>query len=298
MERIRGNTVLIAGCGGGYDVFCGLDLFFRLTAADKTVVLANYTFTATSIVMEHSEEILKECCYKVSPGVEHTSIYFPEADLANQVKTPVYCFLDTGIKSLTEAYNKIIELEAVDTVVLADGGTDSLMCGDEKDSEGEPALGTPYEDVSSIVAVQHCCAEDKYLLVLGNNIDSYHGVLDEHVWRNIANLTQQGYFVGCDTLTVNDESTRQYIDVFNACKPENSIVNSFVVAAIKGHYGNYHPPHLRERLGGVKNCITPLMAQVWVFELEGVYRNLIYDVGTLKNTDDSFVILQCLKIEI
>ena len=40
-ELEKANTVLIAGAGGGFDVFCGLPLYFWLKKAGKTVHLAN-----------------------------------------------------------------------------------------------------------------------------------------------------------------------------------------------------------------------------------------------------------------
>lgn len=39
------SNILICGCGGGYDVFSGLQLFFDLKAMGKEVFLANLAFT-------------------------------------------------------------------------------------------------------------------------------------------------------------------------------------------------------------------------------------------------------------
>jgi hypothetical protein len=39
------QRVLVAGAGGGFDVFCGLPLYFGLRDAGKTVFLANLSFT-------------------------------------------------------------------------------------------------------------------------------------------------------------------------------------------------------------------------------------------------------------
>jgi hypothetical protein len=41
------NNILVAGAGGGYDVFCGLPLCFSLKRAGKTVHLANLSFGGT-----------------------------------------------------------------------------------------------------------------------------------------------------------------------------------------------------------------------------------------------------------
>jgi hypothetical protein len=39
------NHVLLAGCGGGYDIYSALPLLHALENAGRTVVLANLTFT-------------------------------------------------------------------------------------------------------------------------------------------------------------------------------------------------------------------------------------------------------------
>jgi len=39
------QRILIAGAGGGFDIFCGLPLYFALTAQGKEVYLANLSFT-------------------------------------------------------------------------------------------------------------------------------------------------------------------------------------------------------------------------------------------------------------
>ena len=42
------ENILIAGAGGGFDIFCGLPLFFALEQAGKKVTLANYSFSRFS----------------------------------------------------------------------------------------------------------------------------------------------------------------------------------------------------------------------------------------------------------
>lgn len=44
-ELESAQTVLLAGAGGGFDIFCGLPLYFWLRKAGKTVHLANLSFT-------------------------------------------------------------------------------------------------------------------------------------------------------------------------------------------------------------------------------------------------------------
>jgi hypothetical protein len=47
-SRLDGSQrVLMAGAGGGFDVFCGLPLYFALRSAGKQVFLGNLTFSST-----------------------------------------------------------------------------------------------------------------------------------------------------------------------------------------------------------------------------------------------------------
>jgi len=39
------QNILISGAGGGFDIYCGLPLYFALKAQGKKVVLSNLSFT-------------------------------------------------------------------------------------------------------------------------------------------------------------------------------------------------------------------------------------------------------------
>ncbi len=39
------RNLLIAGMGGGFDLFCGLPIYFELTKRGQTVHLANFSFS-------------------------------------------------------------------------------------------------------------------------------------------------------------------------------------------------------------------------------------------------------------
>jgi hypothetical protein len=91
--------------------------------------------------------------------------YFPEGYLsrwfrARGEEVPIYCFLRTGVIPLRESYEKLVGRLNVDTIVLVDGGTDSLMRGDEE------GLGTPHEDMASIAAVSRLAVAQTFLACL------------------------------------------------------------------------------------------------------------------------------------
>src|SRR5688572_24165931 len=82
LERLAPcENILIAGMGGGYDVFCGLPLYFELEKMDKNVHLANLSFTDIGLV-EGGEE-LTDTLVGITAEVEHDQEdYFPEFYLA------------------------------------------------------------------------------------------------------------------------------------------------------------------------------------------------------------------------
>ena len=328
------NRILLSGCGGGYDIFCGLDLFFNMHQ-HKTIILGNYSFT-DKYILDLIGEKITPCCYrldfnslfdekqyteqlkntiKIPPNfiLEEMKVnteeyiklqinnygdhvYFPEYKLVKylhdkyNIQTHIYCFTDTGIKFLLEAYNIIIETEQIDTVILIDGGTDSLMTGSERDS-----LGSPFEDISSIVAVANCDVKYKFLYCLGYNVDQYHGVTDENFLKNTSALIQKSGFIGSYMSNQQNISTQQYIDTFLHCDPENSIVNSLIIASLQGYYGDYEPVWIQHRLGDSKQYIHPLMSLYWIYNLTEVYHKLKYDVQKLRETVDSYEVVKLLK---
>jgi len=74
--------------------------------------------------------------------------------------------------------------------VLIDGGTDSIMFGDEE------GLGTPIEDVISMSAVHQTGIKKQYLLNLGFGVDHYHGVSHFRYLENVATLSREGAYLG------------------------------------------------------------------------------------------------------
>jgi hypothetical protein len=340
------QNVLITGCGGGYDIFCGLDLAFNLIEQNKKVVLGNYSFTKNEILFD-TGELITNCCVKLThqsyfdnvayvneviadvnrlpesffkcvrstktdyiqnlinpnmPIGKH-ECFFPEYKLVKNLhemyglSVPLYCFVGSGIKHLTDAYNKIIDLENIDTIILMDGGTDSLMTGKEYDENGNPLLGTPFEDISSIVAIHNTNVERKYLYCLGFNIDKYHNVTDENFLKNTCELIKQNGFIGSYMLSKHNLSTQMYIDLFIKSDPENSIVNSLIISAINGYYGNHTPEWLKHRIGNTVQHIHPFMALYWIYSLGKIHDNLTYNTNMLKETEDECEISKLLQCE-
>src|SRR5271163_2310983 len=74
------KRVLLAGAGGGFDVFCGLPLYFALKDAGKVVFLANlsFTFLESATGRRLTPALLEVDADSTGPGYIN---YFPEGYL-------------------------------------------------------------------------------------------------------------------------------------------------------------------------------------------------------------------------
>jgi hypothetical protein len=202
--------------------------------------------------------------------------YFPERHLADWFAivgepAPIYAFERTGVLALREAYAALVAHLQIDTLILVDGGTDSLMRGDEA------GLGTPGEDMASIVAASRLDLPRLLLLCLGFGVDRHHGVGNAETLEAIAALTRQGAYLGALPLVEEMSAVQRYraaTEYVCAQMPgDESIVCTSILAALAGHYGNHHPTM---RTFGSTLWINPLMAIAWGFRLEGVAARLLY----------------------
>jgi hypothetical protein len=272
-ELESSRRILIAGAGGGFDIFCGLPLYFGLQAAGKQVFLANMSF---SVLEEGAGRWLTPVVVEVTADSSGRRDYFPEYYLSRWFRkqgqeVPIYAFPKTGVAPLTEAYEALVNELELDTVLLVDGGTDSLMRGDEA------GLGTPTEDITSIAAVHGLQVPKKLLACLGFGIDTFHGVCHADFLEAVAELTRQGAFLGAWTLTAEMPEVQRYseatLDVFRATPRMPSIVSASILSAVAGQFDDYHAT---DRTRGSKLFINPLMTLYWCFQLDPVARRLLY----------------------
>jgi hypothetical protein len=280
-ELEQARTVLLAGAGGGHDVFSGLPLYFGLRAAGKTVHLANLSFTNLE---QATGRRLAPALLEVTADSEGSKYYFPEGYLsqwfrARGEEVPVYCFERTGVRPLRQGYEVLVERLQPDTVILVDGGTDSLMRGDEV------GLGTPHEDVASIAAVDDLAVPRKLLVCVAFGVDHFHGVCHAHVLEAVAELTRTGGHLGTFSLMKEmpevQKAREATLAVFRAMSDHASIVASSTLNAIEGWYGDVHAT---DRTAGSKLYINPLMGLCWCFRLAAVARRILY-LDALKQSE-------------
>lgn len=267
------QTILLAGAGGGYDVFCALPLFRRLKDAGKTVHLANLSF---SDLGGATGKWITPHLLRVDGDSTGNENYFPELHLARFLRgrgeeTPIYCLEVTGVTPTRTAYEALTQDLKPDALVLVDGGTDSLMRGDE------PGVGTPVEDMASILATRDLKIEHKMLACLGFGIDAFHGVCHAYFLEAVAQLTAMGAHLGTWSVMNQTVESNFYRDasqhVFRKMSRHPSIVSSSILSAIEGKFGDYHTnPRTRDS----ELFINPLMGLYWTFELEYVAGRVLY----------------------
>lgn len=275
------RTILLAGAGGGYDVFTGLPLYFGLRSAGKEVHLANLSF---STLYASTGRRLGEALVEVTHQTEGGGRYFPELHLAQWLasqgeEVPIFCIDRTGARPTAAAYRTLAERFKPDAVILVDGGTDSLMRGDE------PGLGTPQEDIVSIAAVDLLDVPTKLLVCLGFGVDTFHGICHAYFLEAVAQLIQAGGFLGTWSLTQEMPEVQRYRQaveyVHGIMFNQPSVVSASILSAIKGQFGDYHATFRTE---GSTLFINALMSLYWAFRLEPVaHRNLYLD--RIRNTE-------------
>ncbi len=263
----RSENILVAGAGGGFDVYAGIPLYLELQERGKNIILANYSFTRLE---ETNSKSLAPYCREINA---HDTLsptgYFPERALVRWLQskkctTPLFAFEPTGVQNLRRAYEAIVDKYNIDTIILVDGGTDSLMHGDEEH------IGTPVEDSTSVMAVQQLKVPQKYLSGIGFGIDeiSHSLFLD--------NLAALGLgYLGLSEL--NGTYAQKFIDAVNFANREmpgnESIICNSIASALEGNFGEYHRTARTHRS---KLSITPLMKVYWHCELEAVARRIAY----------------------
>lgn len=306
-SRISGfDRILISGCGGGYDFLQGIPLFFALKGMGKSVFLGNMSFTELGnangfVVTKEKNPAQSLVCMKITAqtNLNRNDTYFPEKYLSEwfmnefEEDIPVYAFKRRGVDKVALAYQSVCQKHDIQCIILVDGGSDSLMAGDENE------LGTPLEDIISIFAVKSTKIPS-FLVCLGIGADRYHGVSDCSTFRAIAELTQKNGFLGSIALTMSMPEVRAYFDAsayVESKMPQQSIVGHYIKSAIIGKFGNYNT---MERTKKQKLFVNPFMGQYYFFDLVTVAKRVKYAdfCEETKNATEFIVGLDHYRLEL
>jgi hypothetical protein len=269
----RHARILIAGAGGGFDVYAGLPLYVALRAAGHEVFLANLSFTYLAAT---ACQYLTPHLAVATPQTRGGDRYFPERCLAEWLHEAghppaVYAFERVGVRPMRDAYTHLARELRISAVVLVDGGTDILMRGDEA------GLGTPEEDMTSLAAVSKLAGVETFVVSIGFGVDTYHGVCHAQVLENIAALERDGGYLGAFAVTAAMPEGRAYVSAVSyaqtATNARPSIVNGSIAAAIEGRFGNVQ---FTSRTADSELFINPLMAIYFGFELPVLVRRSLY----------------------
>ncbi|MFF7534388.1 DUF1152 domain-containing protein [Streptomyces bobili] len=269
------ERILVAGAGGGFDIYSGLPLALSLLHQGKQVYLANLSFSALA-GLPIDDWVAPDVAAVTPDSAPHQS-YFPERTLAQWLRVhgypcTVYAFPQTGVRPLRAAYQALIELHGVDAVVLVDGGTDILMRGDEA------GLGTPEEDLTSVAALAALDGIATRLVVsVGFGVDAYHGVNHVQVLESIAALERAGAYLGAFSIPRATREGALYLDAVAHAQdhtPERpSIVNGSIAAAVRGSFGDVR---FTDRTRNSELFVNPLMALYFAFDLPGLAARCLY----------------------
>lgn len=267
------DRILIAGAGGGFDLLSGLPLAFALAERGKTVFLANLTFTP----------VTRTTASQVGPGVFEvradttgSPAYFPEKHLAVWLRDhgysdQVFLIRKGGTADLRAAYAWLATELNLDGLVLVDGGTDLLMTGDEA------GLGTPVEDITSLLAAHALDLPVKLAVCVGFGIDTHHGICHAHFLENVAALSKAGAYHGVFALLPGIPATDAWLNavtwVQSHTPGKESIVCASLTDATQGEFGNHHS---LPRTTGSDLFINPLMSMAWTFDLDAVATRVLY----------------------
>jgi hypothetical protein len=105
------KKVFLSGCGGGYDLFGGLPLYFKMkNEGNHEITLINYTFTQRSLLSKYSQQ-LTTLLFRIDPITNISwltdEIYFPEQRLSNELQVSIYAIIcnydETRIELIIEA---------------------------------------------------------------------------------------------------------------------------------------------------------------------------------------------------
>ena len=270
------KNILIAGAGGGFDVYAGLPIFFTLREMGKNVHLANYSFSEFPLA-KHVGEVVEEIPAVLVGAKGELKIdlyYYTEGYLADWFAKQgdeqiIWMLPNEGHKTLEMAYKRLIEMLEIDALILVDGGVDSLARGDEQ------GPGSMLEDTISLIAVEDLDIPVKMLVSIGFGTEVEEGVCHYSALENIAGIIKDGGFYGSCSLTATTDGFAEYEAACrHAWEGENrskSHISTRIIPAAHGEFGDFRMYEDKR----TRVFISPLMSIYWFFDANVVTkRNL------------------------
>ena len=268
LQRLPATTrrVLLAGCGGGYDVLGAIPLHHALTARGIAVELASLSFCYLNGLDGARQDAEVPNLYAVPGAAATERAYCPEAWLARWLDAErggshaIWSFDKTGVRPLARAYRALVERLELDAIILVDGGIDAVLRGDET------SLGTPSEDLASLAAATQLDVP-VLLACVGLSSELRDRIPHAQVFERIAELSREGGYAGAAALVAGQPATDAYVRAVAAVfagqqQQKRSHVHHVITAALRGEFGAT-APHV---------WLSPLASMYWVFDAAVVAR--------------------------
>lgn len=267
------QQILVAGAGGGFDVFCGLPIYFALKAAGKSVHLANLSFTPFGLIPIFNPEAIELSASRhvlgVKGRVERDTSYFPEGYLAQWFheqgeEVVVWTYEKMGVQPVREAYQAVVNHLGIDAIILVDGGVDSLMRGNES------GAGTLVEDSVSLTAVSSLDVPVKILAAIGFGAEVEEAVCHYNALENMADLMAAGACLGSCSLVKQMSAFQAYETaaryVFEQPGHVRSRISTRIIPAVHGGFGDVR----MYDEGDSRVLLSPLTSIYWFFDAMAV----------------------------
>ena len=269
------SRVLVAGMGGGYDVVCGLPLFLALAKHGCSVHLASFSSTPLNDIenaKQHSETLWEVTANSARPS------YFPEGWLVRWFQEKrlhdlsLWCFGASGVGPYYLSYSYLVKHLSIDTVILIDGGVDSLLRGDEY------SLASPLEDALSLATVSGLNIPQKFLVTTAFSAERLDNISHAQVLARISDLTKADAFHGVSALLPSSDEGRAFKEageyiLAHQQGMHQSVVLSSMLSALRGDFGEQV---VNPYTQNTPPWISPLMTLYWFFDLPEVARQNLY----------------------
>ena len=271
------KTILLAGCGGGYDVFGAIPLYLKYKK--EHIYISSLSFTHRLVLDECScVKKLQENLYLVDASEDKVSQkfdYFPEYYLSYELKKEIYVILvNSTIKQIEQAY--LFISNKFDEIYMIDGGCDALLSGTETD------LATPVEDMMNLKAIEQIPCHKKYVCAVGLNCDCGHGVIEKELVERLKYMRENNIILSERNWSLNDSDIQTYVNICKKSNLTNTIVHSLIIARLHGESDYHTPKFLRHRITNDKVYLSDLTTTFVVCDYNSLIQTIIY-FGGLKN---------------
>jgi len=288
-----------------------MNLYPELKRMGKKVVIGSYSFGLpdditgkdVEVVFEDNTEKQKIYAKKLTGGSSGSADYCPEIAICSFLdqeypsEAPHFMYAYYAryftVPRLTTLYKKFIEQHNIDAFILFDGGSDSLVVGDES------GLGDPIEDSVSVTTVANLPnLKFKVVISIGFGSDRYNDVSDVCSLRAVAEITSLGGFLGCVSLEPKSygfDFYKRCVDSIYKKQTFRSVATAVVISATEGKYGFEIPDMSGNRVKKGQAYLWPLMGMLWAFDPvvvanRSLISKWIKDAATLKEMFERFTV--------